>query len=374
MNTCFRLCPFVLAMILAGTGGCTPSEERSGFAGLGAESGEGGVSEGKFLQPGPRERISLPEDLGPHPRHRIEWWYLTANLTTASGKPLGLQWTQFRQALKPRPPEQEPPAPSQWPLEVVWMAHGAISFEGEHRFREKLARGGIGHAGAQADPFRVWLDDWELVPSEGSGRWQLKVEAEDWSYDLTLTPRREPVRHGQNGFSAKSASGEGSMYFSYVDLAIAGTVELGGESHAVEGTGWFDREWSSQFLKSEQKGWDWMALHLESGDKLMVFQLRENDSSFRAGTWVSEGARGVALAGDDVQLKATGMRETEEGEVPVEWRVRVPSRNVDLLVRAAPGQFWNRGVFPYWESPVEVSGSHQGRGYLELTGYGRRRK
>jgi len=24
---------------------------------------------------------------------------------------------------------------------------------------------------------------------------------------------------------------------------------------------------------------------------------------------------------------------------------------------------------PYWEGPVHVSGSHAGRGYLEMTGY-----
>jgi predicted secreted hydrolase len=25
--------------------------------------------------------------------------------------------------------------------------------------------------------------------------------------------------------------------------------------------------------------------------------------------------------------------------------------------------------FSYWEGPVEVSGSHSGQGYLEMTGY-----
>jgi Predicted secreted hydrolase len=30
---------------------------------------------------------------------------------------------------------------------------------------------------------------------------------------------------------------------------------------------------------------------------------------------------------------------------------------------------WLATVFPYWEGPVRVQGSHQGVGYLELTGY-----
>jgi predicted secreted hydrolase len=27
------------------------------------------------------------------------------------------------------------------------------------------------------------------------------------------------------------------------------------------------------------------------------------------------------------------------------------------------------GAFPYWEGPIRVTGSHSGRGYLEMTGY-----
>jgi len=26
-------------------------------------------------------------------------------------------------------------------------------------------------------------------------------------------------------------------------------------------------------------------------------------------------------------------------------------------------------MFPYWEGPVFATGSHEGRGYLEMTGY-----
>ncbi|EAZ97192.1 hypothetical protein MELB17_21780, partial [Marinobacter sp. ELB17] len=34
------------------------------------------------------------------------------------------------------------------------------------------------------------------------------------------------MAHGDQGFSAKSASGEGSMYFSLVDIAIRGELTL----------------------------------------------------------------------------------------------------------------------------------------------------
>ncbi|MDX1634916.1 MAG: lipocalin-like domain-containing protein [Marinobacter sp.] len=363
------LTALLLSLMLAA---CEPSSSGApeGFAGLGESLST--AEQGDYRQPGPGDRIQLPEDLGPHPAHRIEWWYLTANLTTSAGEPLGLQWTQFRQALEPRSPQAPPPPASDWPLQAVWMAHAAVSLDGEHRFAERLARADIGHAGARATPFAVWLDHWQLRQTE-AGHWRLQVSTGDWSFDLTLTPGREPVRHGDNGFSAKSASGEGSMYFSYVDLAIEGEVVLAGQRHQVSGTGWFDREWSSQFLKAGQQGWDWFALHLDSGDKLMAFRLRESGADaggFRAGTWIPAGGEPVSLRQEDLRISAISRREISRGAVPSQWQLRLPDQGVELTVTARPGDYWNTGLFPYWESPVTVRGSHTGVGYMELTGYG----
>lgn len=353
--------------------GCSPestSSPEAGFAGLATRlTGDRNDQSGRhFRQPGPGDTIVLPQDLGPHPQYRIEWWYLTANLHTPDGQPLGLQWTQFRQALQPRAPDQLPPPPSDWPLQSVWMADAALSFQGQHRFHEKLARGDIGNAGAQASPFAVWLDDWQLSTDQ-QGHWHLQVASGDWRYQLTLERQGSPVRHGDHGFSAKSADGEGSMYFSYVDLRISGTVSVGDQSWPVAGEGWFDREWSSQFLKTGQQGWDWMGLHLDSGAEVMAFRLRSGDREFRSGTWISPSGEVTALKAGQLSLTPMGYRDTGQGRVPDRWRLEIPSKQLAVTVTVAPGEFWNQGLFPYWESPATVTGSAIGRGYIELTGY-----
>ena len=350
----------VLVLALAA---CSEPRAPAGFAGLAGEADS--ESAVPFLQPGPGDRLNFPEDFGPHPQHRIEWWYLTANLKTAAGDPLGLQWTQFRQAIRPRPAKAAPPDPGDWPLEAAWMAHAAVSFNGQHVFAEQLARGDIGHAGATAVPFRVWLDDWQLRGPSPQGPWRLRVSADTWSYDLSLSLNGEPVAHGDQGFSAKSASGEGSMYFSLVEVRIEGSVTLGEQTLEVSGQGWFDREWSSQFLKTGQQGWDWFALHLDSGDKLMAFQLRETGGAFRSGTWIPAQGDPVALTPGQLRMTAVA----GPGDYPRLWRLEVPDYGVNLTLSAPEGDYRNHGRFPYWESPVRVSGSHSGTGYMELTGY-----
>ena len=246
------------------------------------------------------------------------------------------------------------------------MAHAAVSFDTRHYFAEKLARGDVGHAGARAEPIAVWLDDWQLEAEPGQSSWRLQVAADGWSYDLTLSITKKPVAHGDQGFSAKSTDGEGSMYFSLVDLQIDGRITLGDQTLDVSGKGWFDREWSSQFLKSGQQGWDWFALHLDSGDKLMAFQLREEDGGFRAGTWIPADGEPTALGADQLNLKPL----TQGDGYPRAWRLEVPDFGLNLEVAAPAGDYRNNGLYPYWESPVSVSGSHGGVGYMELTGYG----
>ncbi len=361
----------IVTLILAAAmlAACSEPPQNQGFAGLAAAVDNDSPHE--FLQPRPGDSLTFPEDFGSHPQHRIEWWYLTANLQTADGQPLGLQWTQFRQAIKPRPADDPDPSQENWPLEAAWMAHAAVSFNGQHQFAERLARGDVGHAGAQATPLQVWLDDWVLSEPEPNGVWHLQVQADGWGYDLRLGNTDRRVAHGDNGFSAKSFDGQGSMYFSLIDLKISGTVTMNGQPHQVQGKGWFDREWSSQLLKTGQQGWDWFALHLDDGHKLMAFRLRESERDFLSGSWIDPDGSVTALGPDDLELSGKNWRDSENGRVPGQFTLRIPDAGVDIRVSAPDGEYWNAGLYPYWESPVTVEGSHRGMGYMELTGYSR---
>src|SRR5690606_8224431 len=47
---------------------------------------------------------------------------------------------------------------------------------------------------------------------------------------------------------------------------------------------------------------------------------------------------------------------------------------LDVTVSALHPQSWMDLTIPYWEGPVRITGSHDGRGYLEMTGYQRGRR
>ncbi|MFP4138336.1 MAG: lipocalin-like domain-containing protein [Halomonas sp.] len=377
-------CALLIALWL---GGCDAAEEPgqgTGFAGLGEAAGD-------FARARPGTELRFPDDHGAHPDYRIEWWYLTANLEDDAGEPLGAQWTLFRQALVP--PEARP-EPTPWAADQLWMAHLAVSRGDTHRVAERFARSHSAdalrdrsdQAGVRASPFRAWLDDWQLstrregAKADAFERLTLEAHQDDerggFGYRLELTAEGPLVLHGEGGFSQKAASGQGSIYYSQPFWHVEGEVTLDGETRPVHGRAWLDREWSSQLLDERQQGWDWFSLHLESGHKLMAFQLRggdEADGDYRSGTWIAPDGTATPLAPDALTLTPLATATVAGHELPTRWRLEVPSQGIDAIVQAPHAERWMATSVPYWEGEVTVSdrgsGEALGQGYLEMTGY-----
>jgi len=324
-----------------------------GFAGLGT------TADG-FATPQPDRALEFPADHGPHPAYRIEWWYLTANMTGPDGTPYGLQWTLFRSALAPKDG-------TGWETPQLWMGHAAVTTPQAHHVAERLARGGIGQAGVEPAPFHAWIDDWAMQGPDFDTL-TLTASGPDFAYDVDLSATGPLVLHGQEGYSVKSAAGQASYYYSQPFYDLTGTLTLPEGDVAVTGQAWLDREWSSQPLAEDQKGWDWFSLSFDSGDKLMGFVLRGADD-FTAGTWITPQGDTTALPDGAFQATPLDWHAVAGREVPVAWRVRLPERGLDATVTAINSDAWMTTSVPYWEGPVTITGSHSGTGYLEMTGY-----
>ena len=320
----------------------------------------GGNAEG-FDRPVAGYSFQFPLDHGPHPSYRIEWWYLTANLMGDDGRDYGIQWTLFRSALKPF-------EAAGWQSPQLWMGHAAVTTPDTHYFSERLSRGGVGQAGVNTEPFEAWIDEW-YMRGDIADRLSLTANGQEFGYELTLNAQGPVVFHGDNGYSVKSADGQASYYYSQPFYSVEGTLHLPDRDVAVTGQGWLDREWSSQPLAKDQSGWDWFSLGFDAGDKLMTFRLRGDRGDFTAATWINADGQTTALPNGSVTFAALESSEVAQRKVPIRWRVKLPDKNMDIEVSALTPKAWMGTSFEYWEGPVTISGSHTGRGYLEMTGY-----
>ena len=343
--------------------------------------GSGNLDAGfaRALEPRP---FVFPADHGPHPAFRHEWWYVTGNVDAtgpsmppgSAGTRFGFELTLFRFALAPPAAVAGGASTasasggtrtvSAWRTRQVYLAHLAITdvARGRFHFGERLSRDALGLAGAQAEPFRVWLGDWSIGATP-DGSWRLVAADGPYALDLALGAAKPPaanapgangpvanssianspvangpVANGDRGLSRKSSvPGAASYYYSIPRLPVSGTIVRNGQPLAVRGSAWLDREWGSGALGADQEGWDWFALQLDDGSALMFYALRLRGGArdpHSAGTFVAADGTARPLADADVQIHATATWDSPRGgRYPARWRVSVPSLRLELDVR-----------------------------------------
>lgn len=375
--------------------GCNDPQAPQGTGDLAAlaASAEG------FTRASADTRLQFPQDHQAHNDYRIEWWYLTANLEDESGQPYGAQWTLFRVAQRPSAADVNDSDANPWQNPQVYMAHFAISTSSEHYAFQRYARGGshggLARAGVALEPFRAWIDDWYLgsvTPSEinpkpaenqpplasPSRQWlplDVYAREDNFSLNLRLSSDRPLVLQGDSGFSRKHPNGGGSHYYSHPFLEAEGELVIDGKPVRVSGPAWLDREWSSQFLQADQSGWDWFALHLDSGEKLMLYRLRAAEgetANYLHGVLISPEGDKRQLDSTAVQLDVVERAYISGRELPIRWRIELTELDRELLVSALHPEQWMDVDFPYWEGYVTARGDspqESGRGYLEMVGY-----
>jgi len=323
----------------------------------------------------PDRPLTLPADHAAHPDYALEWWYVTGFLTGDRGEPpWTFQVTFFRSRPEPGPWLENPSAfaPSQ-----VISAHVTLGDPAEHRLRHWRRMARLGLDGGRADPQRldVGIRDWGLQ-EQPDGSWRVSLAGEPGSWELSLRPRGEAVRHGDGGISPKDEAGQvASYYYTYPAMEVTGTLAPDGRSREVRGEAWFDHEWTSTFLPEGTTGWDWVGLRFGDGSALMAYRFRDEvgEATFRAGTWIEPDGRGRHLEGEafgwdplrDWTSPDTGRTYT------VAWDLRVGRRRFRIRPFFDRQELVGRGrASPtYWEGAVVVTGSLSGRGFLEMTGF-----
>ncbi len=323
----------------------------------------------------PGLRLEFPRDDGAHLEYRTEWWYITGWLAADGAPPFGFQVTFFRA----RPPF-DTDNPSRFALRQALFAHAAIADPrvGHLVYDQRAARAALGLAGAAMGRTEVWIDDWRLEARETG--WQAEIPARDFHLNLDFAQRAPVLPEGEDGYSRKGPRPEeASYYYSRPQLAVAGRLARGGAGGEVRGSAWFDHEWSSAYLPPEAAGWDWIGINLEDGGALMAFRMRARSGGvvWASATLRAAGGQLRTYAPGEVDFAPLrGWRSPRTGVAyPVamrvrtgdeEWRVEPLMDDQELDARLSTGNV-------YWEGAVRVTraGAPGGRGYLELTGYGR---
>ena len=322
----------------------------------------------------PGKPIVFPTDAGAHPDYRTEWWYVTGWLETPDGKPLGFQVTFFRSAT-----DHDRANPSRFAPKQLVIAHAALSdpASGKLLHDQKTAREGFGLAYAREGNTDVKLDDWRLV-RDADGRYHAKLDARDFSFDLSMQPTQPPMLQGRDGFSQKGpVEAQASYYYSEPQLRVSGTVIRQGKPVTVHGSAWLDHEWSTSVLDANASGWDWVGANLDDGSALMLFQIRSKtgDKLWAHAALRDRSGRVTQFKPEEVSFhpQRSWRSPRTNANYPVATSVRTGATTWQLIPLQDDQELDSRHSTGsvYWEGAVTVqrNGQPAGHGYLEMTGY-----
>lgn len=367
----------------------------------------------RATQPG---QVQLPRDFGPHNDFQTEWWYYTGNLEAedrqGNPRPFGYQLTFFRSAVVPqaarslKASESQPRfqsssqsssqsnsqsssqsnsqsnSQSSWRGNQLYSAHFTLSdIQGNHFYPfERYSRGGNGLAGAQGEPYEVWLEDWSAAEVE-PGKVRLQAKAEGVAIDLNLTQSLPPVLQGDRGLSQKGMEpGNASYYYSLVQQPTQGQITQGDRQYEVTGISWKDHEYSTSGLSQGTVGWDWFALQFDGGAALMLYNLRHEDGQpepTSAGKFIAaDGSNQTLALGDwDLEILKSWTSEASGATYPAQWHLSLPKLGLEIRGQSQMAdQELRTATATYWEGAVRFEGELQGQpvtaqGYVEMTGY-----
>jgi predicted secreted hydrolase len=319
--------------------------------------------------------LQFPQDYGSHPAFRNEWWYVTGWLRDTGGNAVGFQVTFFRN--RPRVAEDNP---SRFAPRQLQFAHAALADPryGRLRHDQRAARAGFDIAVALEGTTDVRIGDWSLQQIDGGYR--ARITARDFRLDLRFAPTRAVLLQGDAGFSRKGpAPRQASYYYSQPQLAVAGSVVIDSARASVTGTAWLDHEWSSAALAPDASGWDWIGINFADGGALMAFRMRDRSGAplWAGGTFRGRDGTLRSFEPGDIRFAPQRRwRSPRSGvEYPVAMRVAAGDEEYELeplMDDQELDSLASTGTI-YWEGAVRAfrGGREVGRGYLELTGYGK---
>lgn len=253
--------------------------------------------------------------------------------------------------------------------------------------------------------------DGRTLRKDDDGRYHLTLAhaSEAVEVQLVLDPRKPPIRHGDDGV-VRGADGEYMFYYFIPRCELTGHVTLDGIRQPVtQGQGWFDHEFGGHHLPDDEaaqterpapgdtpSAWNWTAIQLTDGTDISAYTIVDQSSEDRAvlgeGCIVSdpEGRRTAWVTTPTLESAPRPLsaamtfaptrtwRSTRTFcDYPVEWSLRVPDAEIDLVLEAAVDDQELVTVISkpaFWEGRLDVRGTMGGRpvrglAYVERSGF-----
>jgi predicted secreted hydrolase len=335
------------------------------------------------------EIVEFPKSEAFNNKNSLEWWYLTGVLRDSLNNRYGVEYVFFHFCTKDH-------------VSRV-MVNVAITDENDSVFYYdyliKRQKNYLGEPIASKDfkrhinengnregeigsklPINFQIKDYSWTGGQGYYNISAKMEKNSVGFNLTTTPTKSVVLHGDSGY-LNYGDITTAGYYSYPRLKTKGSITLNDKVIPVEGIMWYDRQWNCGEIKMKDINWDWTGISLDNKSDLMIYRIQsnKNENDLFGGTYIDSLGNTMKLNHDDIKLVANNewkSPNTNES-YPLHWEIEIPKLEIKLtIIPIIPNQELTIktlfGGLSYWEGLCDVEGEMNGKpvkgeSYLEMT-------
>ena len=316
--------------------------------------------------------IKFPEDESAHDCV-VEWWYFNGHLKDRYDKEYSFMDCLFKVDVK----KVKIPFLSKIPLKTSYFSHSLISDLKDKKFYHRIS------------PFSVISDDSfskpllyvnYFNPEIKNGYTNCVIEKIDgYKYhlknediDLILTSIKEPLLEGGRGYL--DLHSKTTYYYSLTNLKTEGRIKIKDKWIDVFGKSWMDHQWAD--AKYSRDRWDWFSVQLDNDTEIVCWMYDDGKvKTYIADISYADSVQEHYQNIEIIPLKKTWTSPKSKAAYPLAWKIKIPEKNIELdLTAKIDDQEMLFGSINYWEGPLQVGGSFDGKkvsgiGFMELLGY-----
>ncbi len=321
--------------------------------------------------------ITFPKDHEPHDAI-IEWWYFNGHLKDAKGRRYAFMDCLFKVNAR----EAKIPFASRVLFRKkhphLYFAHSVLTDIAKKRNEKDIHVYSLVSRDSftrplfyvnYANPLSLGFANHEIAQT-GATTFHVKTEM----LDLALEMKKPPMLEQGKGYTL--VAGRESAYYSLTDLTANGIMRIDGTWIEVEGKTWMDHQWTNETYSKDR--WNWFSLQLDNGCDIMCVEYIGERGITRIFDIMN--ADGTPAHGHGVTMtpsKKTWKSRKSGIRFPLSWTIKIPSRKAVFEVKASvPDQEMIFFDINYWEGPLDVKGSMDGKpvrgvGFMELVHSGK---
>ena len=191
-------------------------------------------------------------------------------------------------------------------------------------------------------------------------KYQVYGEVDEFSLSLDLTPTKAPCIYYGDGRYEFSFGGY-MDYFAQPRNEARGTLTVAGEEFPVTGYGYYEKAFG-KLGGLLRDGWTWMNIQLDNGTEIIISFVR-----LHYVLWTYD--ENCVLKEHDFKYEVlrTWVSSKTGCQYPIDFKLTFDDKEYIVKSMFDDSEVIEKLAIKY-EGPAVVSGSHTGRGYIEVMG------